>query len=265
MVVNSMGELIFIGLGLWNSKDITLAGLEAARQCDICFAEFYTSSLGVEIDEIEKVIKKPLVVLSRDEVENGDSILNEAMSHRVCLLAGGDPMTATTHIDLRLRAIEMGIHTRVIHGISIVTAAAGLLGLQSYKFGRATTLVAPQGEYFPLSPYEVIRDNLDRGMHTLVLLDIQDKSFMTVSQAVSILKEMERRLGKGVITKSTLLAAVARASSPSPSVKAGYPQFLQDTDMGSPLHTIVVPGDLHVMEAKALRQLADAPADILKN
>jgi len=259
-----MGELIFIGLGLWSIKDITLAGLEAARQCDTCFAEFYTSSLGVDTDEVEQVIRKPLVTLSRDEVEKGDIILHEATNNRVCLLTGGDPMTATTHVSLRLRAIEMGIDTRVIHGISIVTAAASLLGLQSYKFGRATTLVAPQEQYFPLSPYEVIRDNLDRGLHTLVLLDIQDQSFMTVSQAVSILREMERRLGKGVITESTLLAAVARASSPFPTVKAGYPQSLQDADMGPPLHTMVIPGNLHIMEAKALRRLADAPPEILK-
>ena len=40
-----MDELAFIGLGLFDEKDITLKGLDAARDADIVFAEFYTSSL----------------------------------------------------------------------------------------------------------------------------------------------------------------------------------------------------------------------------
>ena len=44
-VDESVGELLFIGLGLFDEKDITLKGLEAARDADIVFAEFYTSSL----------------------------------------------------------------------------------------------------------------------------------------------------------------------------------------------------------------------------
>jgi diphthine synthase len=144
-----------------------------------------------------------------------------------------------------------------------VTAAAGLLGLQSYKFGRTTTLAIPQENYFPLSPYAVIQANMDQELHTLVLLDIQDKVFMTAAQAVDILIEMEKRLGEGVITDRTLLAAVARVSSPSPILKAGYPQTLKNTNLGPPLHSLVIPGKLHMMEAKALVMLADAPSDIL--
>jgi len=259
----AMGELIFVGLGLWSEKDITIAGKEAAGTCDKVFAEFYTSMLGVPEEKIEEVIGRPIEVLSREEVEDGNAILDEAADKKVCLLTGGDPMTATTHIDLRLRAIERGIDTKVVHGISIMTASAGLLGLQSYKFGRTTTLAFPEGDYFPTSPYGVIKENMERGLHTLVLLDI-GKKLMTTNEGIELLMEMEERERGGVIGKKTLMAVVARASSPSPVAKAGYAHELVKENFGPPLHCIVVPGKLHFMEAKALVMLADAPEEIMK-
>jgi len=257
------GELIFIGLGLWSEKDITIAGAEAAGECDVVFAEFYTSMLGVPKERMEDIIGGRIEVLSREEVEDGERILGEAMDKKVCLLTGGDPMTATTHIDLRLRAIERGIATRVVHGISIVTAASGLLGLQSYKFGRATTLAFPEGDYFPTSPYDVVSKNMEMGLHTLVLLDVGNK-FMTANEGIELLLEMENREKRGIIGKKTLAAVVARASSPSPTVRAGYPGELADMDFGPPLHCIVIPGKLHFMEAKALVMLAGAPREIME-
>ncbi|MFO8133391.1 MAG: diphthine synthase [Thermoplasmatota archaeon] len=260
-----MGELVFVGVGLQSDRDLTLAGLEVARSCDRIFAEFYTSRPGVSIEMLEETIGKPIAVVSREDVEQDDAILTAAAQAPVCLLTGGDPMTATTHIDLRLRAVERGIPTRVIHGVSIVTAAAGLLGLQIYKFGRTTTLAYPEKNYFALSPYHVIRENRERGLHTLVLLDIQEERqrYMTVPEGVELLLEMEQRCSNQVITPETILAGVARASSPQPVVQAGYPSQLTETDFGPPLHCLVVPGSLHMMEARALVELADGPPELL--
>ncbi len=258
-----MGELIFIGLGLWGEKDITLAGAEAAGACDKVFAEFYTSMLGVPIKKIEKMIGMPITVLERKDVENGEIILRDASEERVCLLTGGDPMTATTHIDLRLRAMERGITTKVVHGISIMTAAAGLLGLQSYKFGRATTLAFPEQDYFPCSPYGVIKENMERGLHTLVLLDVGERC-MTANEGIELLMEMERREKGGIIKEKMLMAVVARASSPLSVAAAGYPHELIERDFGPSLHCIIVPGKLHFMEAKAMVALAGAPEEIIE-
>ncbi len=262
---SSSGDLVFVGLGLQADQDLTLAGLGAAQACDRCFAEFYTSQPGMSMEALEETIGKPVEVLPREAVEQGDVILTAAQHQSVCLLTGGDPMTATTHVDLRLRALQRGIPTRVIHGVSIVTAATGLLGLQIYKFGRTTTLAYPEKNYFPLSPYHVIRRNRERGLHTLVLLDIQEKreQYMTVREGVELLLEMEQRCGNDVITEDTVLAGVARASSPEPVTKAGYPAELLDVDFGPPLHTLLVPGDLHQMEARALVELAGGPAELL--
>ena len=38
--------LTFVGLGLYDEKDITLKGLEAIREADVVYAECYTSPLG---------------------------------------------------------------------------------------------------------------------------------------------------------------------------------------------------------------------------
>jgi len=154
------GTLIFVGLGLYDEKDISIKGLEEIKKADKVFAEFYTAKLvGTSIEKLEKLFGKKIIVLNRNETEKGDTIINSAEKEDTVFLTAGDSMTATTHIDLRIRAIKKGIKTKVIHASSIITAVSGLLGLQNYKFGRTTTLAYPQENYFPTSPYDVIREN----------------------------------------------------------------------------------------------------------
>ena len=99
------GKLIFIGLGLHDEKDISLKGLAELENCDKVFAEFYTSNLaGFDKKGFEKRIGKNIEILSRDESERGEKILKNALQKKVCFLTCGDPMIATTHVDLRLRA-----------------------------------------------------------------------------------------------------------------------------------------------------------------
>ena len=151
------GNLTFVGLGLYDEKDISLKGLEEIKKSEKVFAEFYTSKLvGSSIDKIEKTIGKKISVLKREETEKGDIILDSALKQKTVFLVAGDSMTATTHVDLRIRAVKKGIKTNVIHGSSIINAVPGLLGLQNYKFGRTTTLAYPEKKYFPTSPYNAV-------------------------------------------------------------------------------------------------------------
>lgn len=257
------GSLTFIGLGLFDEKDISLKGLEKIKNCDKVFAEFYTAKLtGTDIKKIEKIISKPIEILPRDQTEKGDMILESAKEKDVVFLTCGDPMTATTHVDLRLRAIKMGIKTRVIHGSSIVTAVPGLLGLQNYKFGRTTTLAYPEKDYFPTSPYNVIKENKKMGLHTLILLDIQaDKDrYMTANEGIKLLLKMEEEHREGIFSEDSVVCIVALAGSEEPITIAGTVKDLIDRDFGPPFHTIVVPGKLHFMEIEALQLLAQLPA-----
>src|SRR5947208_16875508 len=100
-----MGELVFVGLGLHDEKGITLRGLEEARSADVVLAELYTSGLaGAALGSVERLIGKKIRRLSRTEVEDGRTILDAAATQTFAFIGVGDPMAATTHVDLRLPA-----------------------------------------------------------------------------------------------------------------------------------------------------------------
>jgi diphthine synthase len=253
------GRLVFVGMGLHDDHDISERGLEEIKAADVVFAESYTSMLSPgSLDKLAARSGKEIELLDRAAVEDGSRILSESGSKKVAFLVAGDPMSATTHVDLRLRATKAGIETVVVHNASVFAAVPGLLGLQHYKFGRTTTLPFPQEGYSPTSPYDVISENLSRGLHTLVLLDIdaENSRYMTVGEGLHLLLDMERRQAKGLLSDGTLVCAVARAGSPDCVLRAGAVKELATMDFGPPLHSIVVPGRLHFVEEDALEAFA---------
>lgn len=254
-----MGGLIFVGLGLAGLRDVTLRGLDAIRSADVVMAEFYTSRLvGAGASDLEALCGRPVRILGREDVElHAEQILDEAEKRVVAFLAAGDSLSATTHHDLKLRAEQRQIPTRVVPGVSIFTAAPAAAGLQLYKFGRTTTLPFPEGTYEPESPYEVIRDNKARGLHTLVLLDLRAEGdrFMKAPEAVRILLEIEARRKENAITPSTLVVGLARVGSPDQRVLCAPAKEWPRIELGPPLHTLIVPGALHFMEEAALQRL----------
>ena len=281
-------RLDFVGLGLYGPEGMGLDALSVLRRADIIFAEFYTSFIGgTTLAELEERFKKKITLLSREQVESETLIIDAAEENRVAFLTGGDSMSATTHVELRMSARKKDIPTRIYHAPSVLTAVPSELGLSHYKFGRTTTLVFPRTNFFPTSPYDVIESNLADGLHTLVLLDIVSGSsgdtsdispdhpgiemrynderlvLMSSTTGFDLLLEMEERSKKGILTGGTLVCAVARAGAEDVRATAGYLENMQELDMGSPLHSIVIPGKLHFMEAEALVELANAPRDIL--
>jgi len=260
--------LTFIGLGLYDEKDITVKGLEAVKNADAVYAEFYTSNLiGTSLEMIEKFYGKDLIVLSREEVEMEPVWLSRALEENVVFLSGGDAMVATTHIDLRLRAKDMGIKTAIIHAPSISSAVSGLSGLSNYRFGKSTTIPFPytrnEKTIISEAPYDTIKMNRKNDLHTLVFLDIdREKGFMDIRKAASLLLEMEGRRGEGVLINS-LSVGIARAGSLSPVVHSDYLEKIKEYDFGGPLHTLLIPASLHFIEAEALVKLCGAPPDIL--
>lgn len=259
-----MGELVFVGLGLHDEKGITLRGLEEARAADVVFAEFYTSVLlGTRVSAVEALVGKPVRRLDRDQVETGTEILNSAKDRRVAFLVAGDPMVATTHVDLRLRAAAAGIPTRIVHGVSIQGAAAGALGLQAYKFGRTTTVPFPSPGFYPTSPLDPIRENRRAGLHTLVLLDLrEDGTFLDPKQAVLSLLDMAKAVSAPEFGPDTLVCVLGRVGSPEVRIVSGRAADVVTRDLGPPLHCIVVPGTLHFLEKEALIAFAGAPHDL---
>ena len=168
--------LTFIGLGLYDVRDISLKGLDAVRKADVILLERYTSLLtGSTHEKMEAFYGKHVRLLSRGDVEqHPEDFLSEAETKNVAFLTAGDPMVSTTHIDLRMRAAARGIATAIIHGASISSAVSGLSGLQNYRFGKSCSLPFPYKNWSPVAPVEVIARNREAGLHTIVYLDIQE-------------------------------------------------------------------------------------------
>ena len=263
--------LTFIGLGLYDEDSITVEGREALRDADRVFAEFYTSRLvGADVADLETAHGVDIEVRDREGVERDpEAILSAAETDDVAFLTAGDTMISTTHTDLRMRAEDRGIDTRVLHGVTAQSAASSLTGLQNYRFGKAVTLPFPYAhgsDGVPESVIEAIEANRERGLHTLVYLDIKvgtgptgpdpdHEEYMTADYAAELLAEG---------WADTVGVVVARAGSPEPVVAADSLSGLADREFGDPLHMLLIPGDLHHVEAEALVGLAGAPESILE-
>ncbi|MDD1672944.1 MAG: diphthine synthase [Methanomicrobiales archaeon] len=247
--------LVFVGLGLYSWEDVSVKGLNHIRRADQLYLETYTSRLmGSSISEMERAFEKSITLLTRYDLEQKpDAFLDAAQTNLVVLLTGGDPMISTTHTDLRLRAAERGIRTRIIHGASIASAACGLCGLQNYRFGKSCSIPYPHPGWFPVTPLETIELNQSLDLHTLVFLDITDERCMTIGEGIILLQKMAEKKGT---TLPPLFIGVARAGSPEPRVLAGFPEQLQSADFGPPLHILVIPADLHPMEEEYLQKFA---------
>jgi diphthine synthase len=255
--------LSFVGLGLYDERSVTVRGAAAIDAADSCFAEFYTSRLaGTTIESLEETHDTEIAVRDRAGVEEApDPILDAAAAGDAVFLTAGDPMVSTTHVDLRLRAVDRGIETRVVHGTTAQTAASSLTGLQNYRFGKATTLPFERshgGTGVPESVLATIAANRERGLHTVVYLDIdgEREEYMRASHGAGALAEAGLE-GLGVV--------VARAGSDDPTVAADAIDRLAERRFGPPLHLLVVPGDLHPLEADALEALGDAPEGVLED
>ena len=223
-----MKELIFIGLGLHDEKDISLNGIEEIKTADAVYAELYTSPMpNLSVANIEKMTKRKISVLSRKNLEDDSrkTLLESTKRGKTVLLVPGDPLIATTHIALRIEAEKLGIKTRVVHGASIISAVIGLSGLHNYKFGKSVTI--PFNEEcrgISETPYDVVAQNKSLGLHTLCLLDVkaEDKRYMTIREGLKVLLEVEDKRKQRVVTSETLTVGIARAGSKSQELKQNF-------------------------------------------
>ncbi|MDP6187804.1 MAG: diphthine synthase [Candidatus Poseidoniaceae archaeon] len=195
--------LLLIGMGPGRLSAMSLEAVEAAKAADVRRYEAYTALWPrSELDALEAAVGSIEKVM-RPEVEQPDVLFELARTSLVALLVVGDPLQATTHVDLQLQAAEAGIECRVFHGVSITTLVTGAVGLSNYKFGRQTTLTYPYGGWVATSPLEVIAVNMHQNLHTLALLDLDPTGEgvghqvpMKPSDALVSLRLMWNKLGE---------------------------------------------------------------------
>jgi diphthine synthase len=260
-----LNEIVFVGLGLNDEKGITVKGLEETKTADHVFMENYTSRMpDFSLERFESSVGKKVQLVDRQnlEEESGKVILKAAKMGKTVFLVPGDPFIATTHITLRIEAKKQQIKTRIVHGISIISAIVSLSGLHNYKFGKTVTVPFP--ENFSETPYNVIAQNKSTQLHTLCLLDLKATSneYLSINQAIKMLLEIEQRKKMNIITPDTVAVGIARAGNINPKLKADYIRNLSDFDFGEPPFSLIIPGELHFMEIEALIAFADAPATL---
>jgi diphthine synthase len=238
--------LYLIGLGVWNEKDVSLRGIEICRQADSIYCELYTAYWGGNLDRLGKLIRKEVKLLGRKDVEEGSGkLLKEATSKNVVLLVPGDPLVATTHVHLILEAKKRKIPVEIVHSSSIYTTVART-GLQIYKFGRIGTIITPKKGYESEGFYKILRENLSKGMHTLLLLDRD----MGTRKGLEILKGIESKKRKKVL-RGKKIVLCSRLSSEHERIVYGKFEDLTGKDLPEP-GVIIVPGKLHFMEKEFL-------------
>ncbi|MEM3713353.1 MAG: diphthine synthase [Nitrososphaeria archaeon] len=260
--------LVFVGLGLNGLKDITISGIKWIKRGDVIYLDSYSSLIpNLLISELEKIAGKKIILSKREDLEdNAHFLITEAKHKKVILLVPGDPFVATTHMQLRLLAINAGVKTKIVHSVSIVSAITGETGLFSYKFGRIVTITFPEKDKLCETPYEVLKDNLSRGLHTLFLLeiDVEKGKFMTIPQAITILKQINERKEEKIILDNLLGIGCARIGSKNQKIIANYLNKLSKENFGAPPYSLIITGKLHFIEAEALVKIAKAPPNILR-
>lgn len=257
--------LSFVGLGISGFESIPIEGLEAISKADIVYLEQFTSPIGKsDVDKIQNAIKGEFISAKRWLVEDGKEILEKSKEKNVVLLAYGDPYIATTHIELRTRAIELKIETRSIHASSSLTSMIGECGLHFYKVGKIATIMSEMKSL--AYPYYVIYKNIIEDNHTVLLLEYnQNKDFfLDPKEALKGLLETEKGQGRKVLTESSYAIVASRIGFKDQSIISGKISSLAQTDFGKPPHTVIIPGRLHFTESDALRlfgQCIDEPFD----
>lgn len=243
--------LWFVGLGVCPPDSIPAAATRIIRSADVTYLDTFTSP-GVSLPNMEGVRPAP-----RWLVEDGREILDGAAQKTVALASYGDPMVATTHAELRVRAESRGIPTGVVHASSVATAILGECGLHHYKAGRTATIMNDMQA--TLTPYQTTYRNAVRGNHTLLLLeyDAERGFFLDPGAALRMMREAEAGQRRGVFGGDTYVVVASRAGMPGQAIRAGRMDEMERIRFGEPPHSIVIPGPLHFTERDALIALAE--------
>ena len=256
--------LWFVGLGISGLGSISLDAQNILKKADIVYLEQFTSIIPKsDITKLKKLVKGEFKAVKRWMVEDGQEILKNAKKKNVVLLSYGDPYIATTHIELRTRAIQEKIKTNTIHASSALTALVGECGLHYYKIGKVVTIMK---EIQSTSAYYAIYGNLLSGDHTILLLEYNQDAdfFLDPKDALSNLLATEKEQTRNVLSQNIFAIVASRVGLKDQTITAGKISSLIKLDFGKPPHTIIIPGSLHFTESDALKVLAkcvDEPAD----
>ena len=257
--------LWFIGLGVSGISELSNNTISIIKNAEIVYLESFTSPISEdEKIQLKNISTGKFKVAKRWLVEDGNEILDNAKEKETVLISYGDPYIATTHLELKTRAIQDNIETKTIHSSSIVSSLIGEVGLHYYKVGSVLTIMDDPKSI--ITPYNTIFDNLLNRIHSVVLLEYnEDKSFFLEPQnALSMLLDCEEKQKRKIISSETFGIVASRIGKNDQRIISGNIGNLIKNKFGEPPHSIIIPGKLHFTESDAVKMVTeclDEPID----
>ena len=250
--------LWFVGLGISGISELSDNTISVIKNADTVYLESFTSPISeTEKEQLANICDGEFKIAKRWLVEDGNEILENAKKKQVVLISYGDPYIATTHLELKTRAVTDKIETKTIHSSSIVSSLIGEIGLQYYKVGKILTVMNDPKSM--ITPYNTISNNLLSKMHSVILLEYnEDKSFFLAPQdALSLLLDAEKIQNGKIISLDTFAIIASRIGKNDQSITSGKISNLIKKEFGNPPHTIIIPGSLHFTESNAVKIVTD--------
>ena len=257
--------LWFIGLGVSGISELSNNTISIIKNAEIVYLESFTSPISEdEKIQLKNISTGKFKVAKRWLVEDGNEILDNAKEKETVLISYGDPYIATTHLELKTRAIQDNIETKTIHSSSIISSLIGEAGLHYYKVGKVLTIMDDPKSI--ITPYNTIFDNLLSKTHSVILLEYnEDKSFfLDPKDAFSLLLDAEKTQKRKVISEETFAIVASRIGKNNQKIISGQISDLIKKEFGESPHSIIIPGNLHFTESDALKTITeciDEPTD----
>ena len=257
--------LWFIGLGISGISQLSDSTLDVIKNAKNVYLESFTSPISeIEKKQLEDISSGEFKIAKRWLVEDGNEILKSAKNEETVLISYGDPYIATTHLELKTRAMRDGIETKTIHSASIVSSLIGEVGLHYYKVGKVLTIMNDPKSM--ITRYNTVFDNLLSRTHSVILLEYnEDKSFfLDPKDAFSLLLNAEKTQNRKVISEETFAIVASRIGKNNQKIISGDISNLIKKEFGESPHSIIIPGRLHFTESDALKTITeclDEPTD----
>ena len=233
----------FISAGFNPPKSFTMEEMEFLENSRLIIVDTYTSP-----NYLKKFGQRELTFASRKMLEDFEWLFKE--EGNVSIVIPGDSFSATTHFAIYQEASRKGVPVRIFHNSSIFPTAATRMGLHLYKIGAPVSLPRFEGNFRPLSPYDKIRENYNRNLHTILLLDTQPP--MELREAVEELKWLESEVKGGVFEDSREIGVVSSLGTEDEAIAYGRMNDVKEWRKGKVPLTIVIPAELHFQEKESL-------------
>ena len=243
-------NLNIIGSGLRGTRSITLEQKDVLLKSDRIFVDSYTSIFGPNFAaDLEEITGRPPVILDREGVESF-SFLDSGFEVG-SFIVSGDPFTSTTHYAIMNECRTRGIGCRIYENASITGSIPGRTGLSPYRTGIVVSIPRISANFVPVSPVMKIISNIDNGLHTTLLIDLDSGKNMDSSVLLETLTAMTEKAGIEALTARPAIS-LERLGWSDEQVNLNFLGKILENDLKSP-YSIVIPSKPDSNELENMR------------